>query len=160
MWIFARGFMLSAVAATDGHPMHAEDVKICVRFRVREHGEKFCQIAKVDPSRIYESAGTDYTCRVMLLRREWDDAAIAVFATVDYPNFKGAVDDDAAEAHRIAKRASSRIEDGWRAYLLDRYSDALHTIWGTHNKMQISVISRRTDGWKRKILSQIRGVDA
>lgn len=150
MWIFARGFMLSAVATDEKEP------QIVVRFRVHEHAEAFCKLCKLDPARVVSSPGSDYCCRVILLRDEWIDAATVVFGTVGYLNFKGIVDRDFSQARDIAKRKSSTVDEGWAAFILGRYAEMLHSLWNIHMRLQVQVRSNRNTPSKRKILSRFR----
>jgi hypothetical protein len=84
MWLFTSiGFF--SVVADDSHP---DTFK--VRARALEDLEALRDRYLPDLE-IVETDHTDYRDRAFVLRDEWEHAAHALAADIDYPNFKNAV---------------------------------------------------------------------
>ena len=98
MWLFTSiGFF--SVVADDANP---DTVKIRARARTDLAALRAGYLPDLE---IVESDHTDYRYRAFVLREEWEHAAHALAADIDYPNFKNAVAERQgfARAKRYAK---------------------------------------------------------
>lgn len=84
MWIFTDIGFFSVVAHRD------TSGALLVRARSRRDLEAL-QERHLPDMEIIENAGTDYRFRAIVARDEWEHAAAAMTAGIDYPNFKSAV---------------------------------------------------------------------
>lgn len=85
MWLITTQGFYSAVAH------HDDPSRLVVRARAREDLEALS--AQIPGLEIIEGAGTDYRWRVIVTRDEWVAACAALAESIDYGNFKDAVDE-------------------------------------------------------------------
>lgn len=82
MWIFLRDGFASVRAVGEQ--------KLMVRFRRRQHAEKFSARLGSEQSEIFESDETDYRYRIMASRAAVAKLLAEEAMTIDYDNFKNA----------------------------------------------------------------------
>ncbi len=120
MWIMTKYGFFSAVSARqgDGSAGNAPDpTRMMIRARAVEHLNNLiarfpAQLSGCEP---YESAATDYPCRIFADKDVWRDIVDQIVAEVDYDNFK-------SEVHR------ADLTD-------DRYAQALASVWGVMHRV-------------------------
>ncbi len=108
MWIFTPLGFFSVV----GHRDRPDT--LLVRARCREDLERL-RDRHLPGIELHENAGSDYRWRAFVARREWETAAAALAAGIDYPNFKEAV------ADRQGRDRAALYHDVWAVmYRLQR----------------------------------------
>lgn len=102
MWLMTtRGFH-SAVAHRD------DPDRVLVRARCRADIEALGDLLAGEPILLQDA---DYAWRVEATRAEWQAAVRVLAAEIDYPNFKGAIRDDAHHAAYLAVWSALRALD-------------------------------------------------
>ena len=100
MWLFTTQGFYSVVAHRD------EPSKVLVRTRSREDLDALRQ--QIAGLELIEDPSADYRYRAVVEREEWEVAASALVAAIDYPNFKSAV------AERQGSRRAGFYGEVWR----------------------------------------------
>lgn len=109
MWLATKVGFFSVIQWHDG--------RMAIRARSRTHIAKLRKLTEVDLGKMEVTPGKDYRYRVFCTREQWEtEVGPALLATINYGNFKSAVDQTFKTS--------------------DPYSKACHSAWSVFGRIQ------------------------